>query len=148
MTKLLHNTKVGLGLITNGEQWMLVYAKPGEATGCVSWYSTIWLDEPETLKLFRSLLGLRRFFGVEKDSTIHSLLDKGTSEQQEVTDQLGFQVREAVKVLIQSFNHLDERDRKIISEQDPQELYNAALTIMMRLVFSTIRRGTRTFAFR
>ncbi len=135
MTKFLHYTKVGLGLITNGEQWMLVYAKAGEATGCASWYSTIWLDEPETLKLFQSLLGLRRFFGVKKNSTIHSLLDKGTSEQQEVTDQLGYQVREAVRVLIQSFNHLDERDREIINKQDPQELYNAALTIMMRLVF-------------
>jgi hypothetical protein len=36
MMELLHGTEVRLGLLTNGERWMLVYAPRGETTGFVS----------------------------------------------------------------------------------------------------------------
>jgi predicted type IV restriction endonuclease len=37
MTELLHATGVRLGLVTNGEHWMLVDAPKGETTGYTSW---------------------------------------------------------------------------------------------------------------
>ena len=104
MMELLHGADVPLGLVTNGEQWMLVYAPRGETTGFASWYGALWLDEPITLRAFHSLLGVRRFFGVAADSTLLALLKESASDQQEVTDQLGYQVREAVEVLVQSFD--------------------------------------------
>ena len=73
-----------LGLVTNGEQWMLVYAPRGEITGYASWYGALWLDEPITLRAFHSLLGVRRFFGVAADSTLLALLKESASDQQEV----------------------------------------------------------------
>lgn len=64
MMELLHGTGIPLGLATNGEQWMLVYAPRGETTGYASWYASLWMDEPITLRAFHSLLGTHRFFGV------------------------------------------------------------------------------------
>ena len=136
MMELLHGAGVPLGLVTNGEQWMLVYAPRGEITGYISWFGALWLDEPITLRAFHSLLGVRRFFGVADDSTLLALLKESANDQQEVTDQLGFQVREAVEVLVQSFDALDKDSNRILLEGvSPTAQYEAALTIMMRLVF-------------
>lgn len=136
MMELLHAVDVPLGLITNGEQWMLVYAPRGETTGYASWYGALWLDEPITLRAFHSLLGVRRLFGVAADDTLLGLLKASSSDQQEVTDQLGYQVREAVELLVQSFDALDqESNRTLLTGVSPTDLYDAALTIMMRLVF-------------
>lgn len=136
MMELLHGTGIPLGLVTNGEQWMLVYAPRGETTGYASWYGNLWMDEPITLRAFHSLLGVRRFFGVATDSTLLALLKESAQDQQEVTDQLGYQVREAVEVLVQSFDALDkESGRQLLKGVSEITIYDAALTIMMRLVF-------------
>lgn len=136
MMELLHGTNVPLGLVTNGEQWMLVYAPRGETTGYASWFGALWLDEPITLRAFQSLLGVRRFFGVAADSTLLALLKESATDQQEVTDQLGYQVREAVEVLVQSFDTIHQESQGVSLEGiPPTTVYDAALTIMMRLVF-------------
>lgn len=136
MMELLHATGVPLGLVTNGEHWMLVFAPRGETTGYASWYSALWLDEPITLRAFHSLLGVRRFFGVAADSTLLGLLKESAQDQQEVTDQLGYQVREAVEVLVQAFDTLDQdSNRNLLKGVSETALYEAALTVMMRLVF-------------
>ncbi|MBR0804124.1 hypothetical protein JQ636_11290 [Bradyrhizobium japonicum] len=136
MMELLHGTGVPLGLITNGEQWMLVYGPRGETTGYATWYGALWLDEPITLRAFQSLLGVRRFFGVASESTLLALLKESANDQQEVTDQLGYQVREAVEVLVKSVDTLDrENGRALLKDLPETVLYDAALTIMMRLVF-------------
>lgn len=136
MMELLHESGVALGLVTNGEHWMLVFAPRGDTTGYASWYGTLWLDEPITLRAFHSLLGVRRFFGVATDGTLLGLLKESAQDQQEVTDQLGYQVREAVEVLIQSFDTLDQATGNTLLNGLPETvLYEAALTVMMRLVF-------------
>jgi hypothetical protein len=136
MMELLHASGVALGLVTNGEHWMLVFAPRGDTTGYASWYGTLWLDEPITLRAFHSLLGVRRFFGVAAHSTLLGLLKESAQDQQEVTDQLGYQVREAVEVLVQAFDTLDQdANRILLNGVSETVLYEAALTVMMRLVF-------------
>jgi Eco57I restriction-modification methylase/MmeI, target recognition domain/MmeI, N-terminal domain len=136
MMELLRRTGVRLGLVTNGEQWMLVDAPPNEPTGFASWYAALWLEEPLTLHAFRSLLRAQRFFGVPDDETLEAMLQESVSNQQEVTDQLGYQVRRAVEVLVQSLDRMDkDRSRKLLHGLKEEELYEAALTVMMRLVF-------------
>ena len=44
--ELLHATDVPLGLVTNGDRWLLVYAPRGDTTGFASWYANLWLEEP------------------------------------------------------------------------------------------------------
>jgi hypothetical protein len=136
MADLLHGTGVSLGLVTNGEQWMLVDAPKGETTGFISWYATLWLEEPVTLRAFRSLLGLRRFFGVAEKDTLESMLAESATNQQDVTDQLGNQVRKAVEILIRSLDRADQdHGRVLLPKVSPERLYEAALTVMMRRVF-------------
>jgi hypothetical protein len=136
MMELLHAIGVRLGLVINGERWMLVDAPRGETTGFASWYASYWLEEPITLRAFRTLLSARRFFSVPEGETLAAMLAESASNQQEVTDQLGYQVRRAVEVLIQSLDRADQdHGRKLLGRVPEAELYEAALTVMMRLVF-------------
>jgi hypothetical protein len=136
MMQLLHDTGIRLGIVTNGDYWMLVNAPKNETTGYVSWYSNLWLEEKDTLRAFRTLLCADRFFNVPEDQTLEALLDKSADDQQEVTDQLGYQVRKAVEVLIQALDKADQdHGRKLLANVDEKVLYESALTVMMRLVF-------------
>ena len=121
MTELLHATGVRLGLVTNGEHWMLVDAPKGETSGYASWYAGLWQEEPITLRAFRSLLRLERF-NAEADKTLESLLEKSASNQQEVTDQLGYQVRKAVEVLIHSLDRADQDFERSLLADVPEEV--------------------------
>jgi hypothetical protein len=108
MLELLRGTNIGLGLLTNGEQWMLVYAPQAQSSSFISWYSHLWVEEKVTLRAFRSLLGVRRFFAVENSETLRALFQKSKDSQKEVTDQLGKQVLKAVEVLVQKIDKLDQ----------------------------------------
>lgn len=136
MMTLLLATEVPLGLVTNGEQWMLVSAQRGQTSSYITWYAALWSEEPLTLRAFRSLLGLRRFFGVPEQETLAALIAESLTNQQEVTDQLGLQVRRAVEVLVQALDSIDqERQGRLLAEIHEKAQYDAALTVMMRLVF-------------
>ena len=136
MTQLCRSTGVRLGLVTNGERWTLVDAPVGQTAGYASWYAGLWLQEPITLAAFEALLGVRRFFGVAETDTLEAMLDESVAYQQEVTDQLGYQVRRAVEVLVQALDRADfDRQRELLRDVPPERLYEAALTVMMRLVF-------------
>ncbi|MCF2717437.1 TetR family transcriptional regulator [Paenibacillus sp. UKAQ_18] len=135
MTLLCKTSGVRLGLVTNGERWVLVNAPIGETSSHASWYSRLWFQEPVTLKAFQSLLGVRRCFGPQ-DETLDALLEESLKHQDDVTDTLGEQVRRAVEVLIQCLDKADQdRNRDLLSNVTTSELYEAGLTVMMRLVF-------------
>jgi hypothetical protein len=135
MVQLCRATGCRLGLVTNGERWMLVDAPVGAVTTFASWYARIWSQEPITLQAFVHLLGVRRFF-VDEAEQLPALFDRSLKYQDEVTDALGEQVRRAVEVLIQSLDKADQdRDRELLRDVKEPELYEAALTVMMRLVF-------------
>lgn len=136
MTQLCRLTGVRLGLVTNGECWTVVDAPVGQTAGYANWYAGFWLQEPITLAAFEALLGVRRFFAAADTDTLEALLDESVGFQQEVTDQLGYQVRRAVEVLVQALDRADlDRKRELLREVPPGRLYDAALTVMMRLVF-------------
>lgn len=135
MVMLCRATGCRLGLATNGERWMLVDAPVGAITTFASWYARIWAQEPVTLQAFVHLLGIRRFF-VDQSERLPALFDRSLKFQDEVTDALGEQVRRAVEVLIQALDKADQdRDRELLRGVKEAELYEAALTVMMRLVF-------------
>ncbi len=135
MTLLCRAHGVRVGLLTDGERWMLVNAPVGSTSSQASWYARLWFQEPITLKAFQSLLGVRRCFGPAED-TLESLLDESLKHHEEVTDTLGEQVRRAVEVLVQCLDKADEdRNRELLHDVKPVELYEAGLTVMMRLVF-------------
>lgn len=135
MVALCRSLGCRLGLLTNGERWMLVDAPVGAVTTFASWYARIWSQEPITLQAFVHLLGIRRFF-VDESEQLPALFDRSLKFQDEVTDALGEQVRRAVEVLIQTLDKADQdRNRELLHDVKEPELYEAALTVMMRLVF-------------
>ena len=135
MVQLCRASGCRLGLLTNGERWMLIDAPVGAVTSFASWYARIWTQEPVTLQAFVHLLGIRRFFAEESEQ-LPALLDQSLKYQDEVTEALGEQVRRAVEVLIQALDKADQdRHRELLHDVTEPELYEAALTVMMRLVF-------------
>lgn len=135
MVQLCRMTGCRLGLVTNGERWMLVDAPIGAVTTFASWYARLWGQEPVTLQAFLNLLGVRRFF-VDASQQLPALLDRSLKYQDEVTVALGEQVRRAVEVLIQALDRADlDRSRELLKDISTTELYEAGLTVMMRLVF-------------
>lgn len=135
MIGLCRENDVRFGLITNGERWMLVNAPIGSISSNISWYARLWFQELVTLKAFQTLLGVRRFFG-PPDETLEALVEESLKHHEEVTDTLGEQVRRAVEVLIQCLDKADEeRNRELLRDVRPGELYEAGLTVMMRIVF-------------
>jgi hypothetical protein len=136
MVDQLRGTGVRLGLVTNGERWTLVDAPRGQTSGFATWEAGIWLEERSTLNAFVTLLGAHRFFSVPESDTLEALLAESANAQQEVTDQLGRQVRAAVEMLVDAFSRADrERGGRLLGDLDPRTLYQGALTTMMRLVF-------------
>lgn len=135
MATYLRATGSSIGVVTNGERWMVVHAPVGQVSTFASWYARLWGQEPETLRAFVSLLGVRRLFGREQDR-LPSLFERSLKHQDEVTDALGEQVRRAIEVLVQALDRADQdRNRELLRDVKPQELYEAGLTVMMRLVF-------------
>ncbi|TVK93777.1 hypothetical protein AYI83_17305 [Shewanella algae] len=134
MATLCRRVNVPFGIVTNGERWTLVHAKPDQSITYASWYARLWIQERETLRAFITLLGMRRFFAPE-DEQLHSLLAQSLDKQQEISTTLSEQVGQAIEVLVQSLDRANQADQDLLSEVTPSELYEAGLTVMMRLVF-------------
>ncbi|WP_457593107.1 Eco57I restriction-modification methylase domain-containing protein [Hydrogenimonas sp.] len=135
MAALCRAKGVRFGIVTNGESWVLVNAPEGSVSSTATWYAPFWFAEPVTLRAFVSLLGVRRLYGPD-DERLDALLDESLEKHEEVTDTLGEQVRRAVELLVQSLDRADrDRDRELLKGVAPERLYEAGLTVMMRLVF-------------
>ncbi len=136
MVELLRGTGIRLGVVTNGEQWQLVSLAPEKMPGLANWDVDLWFDERVTLEAFSTLLEAKRFFSVAPADTLEALFDESAEHQHEVTDQLGKQVRRAVEVLVQAIDQADrDAGGELLKGVAPTVVYEAALTVMMRLVF-------------
>ncbi|NIY83767.1 Eco57I restriction-modification methylase domain-containing protein [Vibrio hepatarius] len=137
MAHLCRGVGARLGLITNGEQWMFIDAPVGGITTYASWYARLWGLEPITLKAFYSLFNIGVVFnGFDEAKTLPELIDESLQHQDDVTQTLGVQVSRAVEVLIQSIDRINhDHNGELLEGVEPEELYEAGLTLMMRLVF-------------
>lgn len=134
-------TRMRACLVTNGERWSLVHCSEDGVGGVASWYAWSWGPEPEALASFVALLGVRGTFA-RKGATLFDLLDKSLELEEEVSDRLGEQVLQAVEVLVQAIDRADRtRGGELLDGVPPKEVYEAALTIMMRLVFLLAAEG-------
>lgn len=142
--ELARVTDVPLALVTNGDRWTLVWARPGESTGTCTWRSDVWLEEAVTLRAFVTFLGARRFFVLPEEDGLARLLEESAGKQQEVADQLGTQVRHAVELLIGALDQADrDRHGELLVDLEGAEVYRGAVTTMMRLVFLFVAEERR-----
>ncbi|MEZ0372717.1 MAG: DNA methyltransferase [Candidatus Sericytochromatia bacterium] len=143
MAELCRMTGIPLGLVSNGEDWIGVHAPLGETSTSIQWQAALWVDEQVTFRAFLNLFGVDRLLGPE-ELTLEALYRRSLEDQFELTDQLGRQVREAVEILVHTLDRLDaNQDQRLLRDVPEQEVYEAALTVMMRLVlmFCAEERG-------
>jgi hypothetical protein len=135
--RLLRETGVELGLLTNGEAWRLVVASPSETTSWMTWTVQTWNDDPITLAAFKDLLGESRFFAGPRDQVILELIKQSRQRQLDVADQLGNQVREALQILV---HELDKTDAELgghyLQGYSEAEVFESSVAFIMRLLFT------------
>lgn len=128
---------VALALVTDGDHLTLVHARDKETpTGWGTWRASEFASEPVLLSSFASMLGARRFTAAEPGDRPAALLAESVDSQADITDQLGTQVRQAVELLVNAISRANlDRGGTLLEGVGPHEVYEAAVTVMMRLVF-------------
>jgi len=140
LAHLCRHHGVELGLVTDGRWWALVWAPRGHTTTAV-FDAISWPEAAErvVVRAFVSLLHRRRFFAVPEPERLVPLLRTSMDSQEEITEALGVQVRRAVELLVAAFGRADVRDRERggtgLQEVDAHDVYRAAVSVMMRIVF-------------
>ncbi len=138
LTLLCRAQNVRIGLLTDGERVMLVWVPGAGAGGHATWETALFTESRERnlFQSFVSLLHASRFFAVREDHQLEALFEASEKAQNEVTGQLGLQVRQAVELLVSALSRADlERGGALLSGVSPHRVYEAAATVMMRLVF-------------
>ncbi|MDA8045299.1 MAG: hypothetical protein M0Z30_08695 [Actinomycetota bacterium] len=136
LATLLRARDVPVGLVTDGRWWTVVWAPRGATVATATWDAGLWSEEPETLDGFVALLERARFLAVPAPDTLPALFRESLDRQEEITEGLGRQVRDAVELLVTTLDTLDkETGRTLLAAVTDDELYDGAVTVMMRLVF-------------
>lgn len=135
--RLLRETGVQLGLLTNGEAWRLVVASPSETTSWMTWTVQTWNDDPITLAAFKDLLGDSRFFAGPRNQVILELIKQSRQRQLDVADLLGNQVREALQILVHELDRTDaELGGSFLQGYSEAEVFESSVAFIMRLLFT------------
>jgi hypothetical protein len=131
---LLRARDLPVGLVTDGRWWAVVWAPRGGTTGAAVWDASLWSEEPESFRAFVALLTRARFLAVAADDTLPALLEESLGAQEEVTETLGRQVRDAVELLLETLDRLDAESGVLDGVSD-DDLYDGVVTVLMRIVF-------------
>ena len=139
MESLLRSTGIPIGVVTDGRWWALVSA-PHEgmaASGQVD--AQTWVEEASVRDAFVELLSKRRLLGGAESERLPAMFEDSVAAAEEITEALGTQVRKAVELLVSAFSEAAEDARRAGSPDplptDRREVYEAAVTVMMRVVF-------------
>lgn len=148
--KLLRGTGHRLGLLTNGQQFRLVYAGLDFESWC-EWESDRWFDEGEGTE---ELCGLRQLLSPESlkpiKEGVSGLLDgveESRKRQADLSSVLRENVRQAVELLLEEVSTANRTkpdlfallvahggDRKLTDAEAHEALFQATVRLVMRLV--------------
>ena len=133
---LLRARDVPVGIVTDGRWWALVWAPRGGATGAAVWDASLFSEDPLSSRALVALLSRSRFQAEARKDQLPALFAESLERQEEVTEQLGRQVREAVELLITTLDQLDrESNGTLLTGVSDDDFYAGAVTVMMRVVF-------------
>ncbi|AKL74010.1 Methyltransferase domain [Actinobacteria bacterium IMCC26256] len=136
---LLRENGVEIGIVTDGRWWGLVSASSGRMAASGVFDALTWIEEPRTRDAFFALVSIQHIIGGDPAERLPALFEESVAAAEEITEALGAQVRRAVELIIQSFSEsAAEAARRGRSNPLPDrahDIYEAAVTIMMRAVF-------------
>ena len=141
MERLLRETRAPAGLLFDGRALRLMSAPRGESSG--------WLDFKVTEMLqtagrpictaLRLLLSEQRLLSLPRSQRLAALLDASRKFQNEVSEKLAEQVLHALYELLRGFQAAHDASSGVLLrdplQDDPDEVYRAWLTVILRLVF-------------
>lgn len=128
-----------IGLVTDGRWWALVSAPKGKSAAWGQFDSQMWIDTPQVLNAFVNLLSIRSLVTDMEKNRLPALFAESVTAAEDITEALGGQVRQAVELIVAAFNESSARARNA-GRPDPlpddgEKIYEAAVTVMMRVVF-------------
>lgn len=129
---------IPIGIVTNGRLVTLIHAPQTGAPGYGTWDTSLFAEGAEgtLLDAFVALMGARSFFGRGKDTQLEALFAQSAAAQADLTVTLGLQVRRAVELLVAAISRANlEQDGDLLRGVTPHRVYEAASTVVMRLVF-------------
>jgi hypothetical protein len=139
--RLLRETGVPIGLLSNRRQLRLVYAPKGESSG----HATFNVDEMTQVAgrpmfaALQMLLCASRMFSLGDNQRLPAILENSRKYQNTVSTKLAEQVLAALYELMRGFQAAnDVRNGELLREvlaSDPNHVYSGLLTVLMRLVF-------------
>ena len=139
--RLLRETQVPTGLLSNGVALRLVYSPRGESPGHITFPVPIML-ETAGRPVFAALLMLlreSRVFGSTGGKTLNDILAASRKYQNTVSTELAQQVLAALYELLRGFQAADaQRKGELLAQvlaKDPNQVYAGQLTVLLRLVF-------------
>lgn len=141
----LRQSKLHLALITNGYQWRIVFAGLDYEAFC-QWDIDQWFDEGQTsleFSGFKALLSPPLWTPPEegKESPFLAAINDSRKGQADLSQILGERVRQAAELLLRAHTPVLNNNS---SGLDPQDIYRAAVRMIMRLVvilFAESREG-------
>jgi hypothetical protein len=141
LERLLRETGVSAGLLTNGIEFRLVYAPRGESSG----HATFRVDQMceiagrPIFAAMQMLLGAERLFTLPRKQRLPHILSESRKYQNEVSTALAEQVLHALYEMLRGFQKANEESKgellRDVLREDPNHVYNGLLTVLLRLIF-------------
>jgi hypothetical protein len=139
--RLLRETGVPIGLLSNGTHLRLVYYPRGESAGHLT-FPVRAMTEVAGRPIFAALLMLlsaERLFSLPDKQRLPAILADSRKYQNTVSTELARQVLAALYELLRGFQAADDlRKGELLREilaRDPDQVYAGLLTVLLRLVF-------------
>ena len=139
--RLLRETGIPIGLLSNGACLRLIYAPKGESSGHIT-FDFSQMASPAgrpILAAFDMLLSANALFVGSEEAQLPALLVKSREAQAEVSTRLSRQVLAALYELLRGFVAADARNGNgaltDLARRQPEHLYGGLITALMRLVF-------------
>lgn len=139
--RLLRETGIPIGVLSNGQSLRLTYAPRGETSGHITFRvaDMVTVAGRPILAALYMLLGSERLYSLGESQRLPKLLENSRKFQNVVSTQLAGQVLEALYELLRGFQAADDatggallRDTLVT---DPNRVYSGLLTVLIRLVF-------------
>ena len=139
--RLLRETEVPIGLLTNSTHIQLIYAPRGENSGTMTFpvAAMTEISGRPILAAFHMLLSRYRLLAAPTKDRLPGLLQRSRDYQVRVSNALAKQVLEALYELLRGFQSADDMAAKKLLEEvlreNPDQIYNGLLSVLMRMVF-------------
>jgi hypothetical protein len=141
LERLLWETGVPIGILTNGRFVRLVYRPRGESSGHVTWpvHRLGTAIDRDMLSALCMLLGSARLFALPRDQRLPHILKESRKYQNVVSNKLAGQVLEALNELLRGFQSANDAAKGSLLDatvrEDSDHVYGGLLAVLLRLVF-------------